>query len=58
MKYFAWKNKGLRPSFQQLLDDCLFYAECRLCKKLATMKNPNIVGMRNFQEISYVGRKG
>lgn len=40
MKYFAWKNKGLSPSFQQLLDDCLFYAECRLCKKTCHYEKP------------------
>jgi hypothetical protein len=44
LSYFDWKKKGISPSYQQLLDDCLFYAECRLCKKLAAMKNPNIVG--------------
>ncbi len=26
---------GLKPSFKALLDKCLFYVECRLCKRLA-----------------------
>jgi hypothetical protein len=37
-EYFAWKRRGLRPHFQELYQSCLFYAECRLCKRLAEMR--------------------
>lgn len=37
-EYFAWKKQGLRPHFKELREECLFYAECRLCKKLADIR--------------------
>ncbi len=33
-KYFAWKKDPFPPRFQKLLDGCVFFAECRLCKAL------------------------
>ncbi len=30
---FKWKNAGLLPSFQNHLDRCVHYAECRICEK-------------------------
>ena len=44
-KYFSWKKNGISKQYQDLLDKCLFFAECRLCKKLATLKDPNVEGV-------------
>eukprot|EP01095_Lingulamoeba_sp_RSL-Kostka_P009662 TRINITY_DN3350_c0_g1_i1.p1 TRINITY_DN3350_c0_g1~~TRINITY_DN3350_c0_g1_i1.p1 ORF type:complete len:392 (+),score=98.51 TRINITY_DN3350_c0_g1_i1:76-1251(+) len=32
--YFNWKSHGLYESFQVHLDNCVHYAECRICKKI------------------------
>lgn len=32
MKYFAWKNEGLSSSFETHLNNCVHYAECRICR--------------------------
>lgn len=40
-KYFEWKKKGLSEQYQRLLNNCIFFAECRLCKKIAEMRDPN-----------------
>merc|ERR1712023_250733 len=30
----AWRQNGLSPSFQEHLDNCVHYAECRICKHI------------------------
>lgn len=30
--YFAWKQRPLAPSFQRLVDRCVYNAECRMCE--------------------------
>lgn len=34
-RYFEWKKNPWPPRFQTLLDNCVFFAECRLCQALA-----------------------
>ena len=31
-EHLAWKQRPLRPRFQERLDACVHYAECRLCE--------------------------
>lgn len=41
--YFDWKQYGISPQYQRLLDHCIFFAECRFaCFNLCT-KFPQIV---------------
>src|SRR3989344_5542487 len=37
-RYFEWKKNPWPPRFQTLLDNCVFFAECRLCQALAGAK--------------------
>src|SRR5689334_4910522 len=39
-KYFEWKKKGISPQYQRLLNNCIFFAECRVCKKIYEMRDP------------------
>lgn len=44
LKYLEWKKKPLRPHFQQILDNCVFFASCRLCKAIAKLRTKNEKG--------------
>ena len=39
-KYHAWKQYGLSESFLEHLDRCAYYAECRICERVLSMKYP------------------
>lgn len=34
LEHFEWKKSGLLPSFENHLDHCAHFAECRLCKAI------------------------
>lgn len=49
--YFAWKKEGLSPNFKDKYDKCVFYgAECRLCMKLAEMRNARNAQMQELDK--------
>jgi len=37
MRFFEWKKQPLSQSFQTKLDQCVFYAECRLCEEVGRL---------------------
>ena len=39
-EFHAWKYQGLPSSFEQILDRCVHYAECRICKQVLQMNHP------------------
>eukprot|EP01112_Ceratiomyxa_fruticulosa_P011722 TRINITY_DN3202_c0_g1_i2.p1 TRINITY_DN3202_c0_g1~~TRINITY_DN3202_c0_g1_i2.p1 ORF type:complete len:418 (-),score=62.16 TRINITY_DN3202_c0_g1_i2:65-1318(-) len=57
LKYFEWKKNGLSPTFKRLLDHCLFFQECRLCKQIAGLKSTDggLARPRNVPERGIVG---
>lgn len=38
--HLEWKRRGyLLPAFRRIVDDCIFYAECRLCEAVAYLRS-------------------
>jgi len=35
--FFEWKKRGLAAAFEEKLDQCVYYAECRICNKVAEL---------------------
>jgi len=39
-EFHSWKEEGLPPTFERVLDQCVHYAECRVCKQVLKLNHP------------------